>query len=374
MDPILKYLNQVAWKFPKGYPDMNDPKDKEMLFEMINNIVTEEEEKATAADGVVSKADIIKVLEDEEFTPEQLQRILSSVSSIKFKDEIINYISSKGKGPAKVATNIYNKMVATGDAPTYAEYLKNMKDYSYLGDAGNLVQKFNFVSQELVDYITALEPSIGRVSTGKGEILLSVMLKDVKDAVSGGDIEAGGREVEVKNKGAVPMGQKAQFGVNTMETVYQKVERDINQKLSNNIEFSDFRGRRPFNRFGLVYAQIAQEEPEFADDFIVALDKALKSEYPGLDFSNIKVSNYVGNLGSSSNQAQSGLDWTKLELDMAKEVVKLYIKSEGFQEVFFLNDLSKTYKRVSTDKLVEMLGNQIKIYFKDGLPRWTYNF
>ena len=200
MDALDRYLNRIAYKFPKGYPDGEE--DMAMLFEMINKIIAEEEE-ARAADGVVSKADIIKVLEDEEFTPEQLQRILSSVSSIKFKDEIINYISSKGKGPAKVATNIYNKMVATGDAPTYAEYLKNMKDYSYLGDAGNLVQKFNFVSQELVDYITALEPSIGRVSTGKGEILLSVMLKDVKDAVSGGDIEAGGREVEVKNKGAV---------------------------------------------------------------------------------------------------------------------------------------------------------------------------
>ena len=363
MDPIQKYLNQVAYKFPKGYPDMNDPKDKEMLFEMINKIVEAEESKK--ADGVVTKEEVIKVLQDEEFTPEQLKRILSSVSSIKFKDEIINYISSKGKGPSAVATNIYNKMVATGDAPAYAEYLKNMKDYSFLGESGNLVEKFNFVSKDLVDFITALEPSIGRVSTGKGEILLSVMLKDVQDAVSGGDIEAGGREVEVKNKGAVPMGQKAQFSVNTMETVYQKIERGINQKLADNISFADYRGKRPFNRFGLVYAQILQDEPEFADDFIEELDKALKSEYTGLDFSNIKASNYASN---------TGLDWLKLELDMSKEVVKLYVKTEGFQEVFFLNDIKKSYKRVSTDKLVDMLGKDIKIYFKDGLPRWTFNF
>ena len=372
MDALDRYLNRVAYKFDKGYPEVNNPKDMEMLMEMVNALIKEEE--AQQADGVVSKSDIIKVLQDEEFTPEQLQRILSSVSSIKFKDEIINYISSKGKGPAAVATNIYNKMVATGDAPTYAEYLKNMKDYSYLGDSGNLVQKFNFVSKDLVDFITALEPSIGRVSTGKGEILLSVMLKDVQDAVSGGDIEAGGREVEVKNKGAVPMGQKAQFGVNTMETVYQKTERGINQKLANNIQFSDYRGKRPFNRFGIVYAQIAQDEPEFADDFVVELDKSLKSEYPGLDFSKLKVSNYVNSLGSDSNQAASGLDWQRLELDMAKEVVRLYTKTEGFEEVFFLNDISKTYKRVSTDKLIDMLGKEIKIYFKDGLPRWTYNF
>ena len=35
MDPITKYLNSIAYKFPKGYPDMNDSKDKTMLFELI---------------------------------------------------------------------------------------------------------------------------------------------------------------------------------------------------------------------------------------------------------------------------------------------------------------------------------------------------
>lgn len=361
MDSLDKFLNSVAYKFPKGYPDMNDPQDKAMLFEMVSELVTEDEK----ADGVVTKDEVIKVLQDEEFTPEQLQKILSTVSSIKYKKEIIDYISSKGKGPAKVAEPVYNKMVATGDAPAYAEYLNNMKDYSYLGESGNLVEKFNFVSKDLVDFITALEPSIGRVSTGKGEILLSIMLKDVQDAVSGGDIEAGGREVEVKNKGAVPMGQKAQFSVNTMETVYQLIEKNINPKLENDISFADLRGKRPFNRIGLVYDKVLKEEPELADDLAVIIDQVLKAEYPGLDFSGINVEKYTNG---------AGLDWQKLELDMAKKVVELYVKSEGFQEVFFLNDIKKEYRRVSTDKLIDMLGKEIKIYFKDGLPRWSYNF
>ena len=161
------------------------------------------------------------------------------------------------------------------------------------------------------------------------------------------------------------MGQKAQFSVNTMETVYQLIEKNINPKLENDISFSDLRGKRPFNRIGLVYEKVLKEEPELADDLEVIIDQVLKAEYPGLDFSKIKVSNYTNG---------SGLDWQKLELDMAKEVVKLYVKSEGFQEVFFLNDIKKTYKRVPTDKLIEMLGKEIKIYFKDGLPRWSYNF
>ena len=93
----------------------------------------------------------------------------------------------------------------------------------------------------LIEFILKLEPSIGRVSTGKGEILLSVMLKDVQDAVSGGDIEAGGKEIEVKNKGAVPMGQKAEFGTNTMETVYTDIEKGINprEEVSCEIKYID---------------------------------------------------------------------------------------------------------------------------------------
>ena len=35
MDVITKYLNSISYKFPKGYPDMDDPKDKAMLFEII---------------------------------------------------------------------------------------------------------------------------------------------------------------------------------------------------------------------------------------------------------------------------------------------------------------------------------------------------
>jgi hypothetical protein len=47
MDSITKFLNRVSYKFPKGYPDMNSDQDKKMLFEMVNNIVEDEEEIET---------------------------------------------------------------------------------------------------------------------------------------------------------------------------------------------------------------------------------------------------------------------------------------------------------------------------------------
>ena len=41
MDSLDKFLHDVAYKFPKGYPDMNDPKDKDMLFKMIHEVTEE---------------------------------------------------------------------------------------------------------------------------------------------------------------------------------------------------------------------------------------------------------------------------------------------------------------------------------------------
>lgn len=364
MDVFDKILKEHSWKFPKGYPDMDDPKDKERLFSIVEGYKYKLKEDSKPADGVVSKEEIIKVLQDEEFTPEQLTKILYSVSGIKFKKSIIDYISSKGKGPAKVAEQIYQKMVSTGDVQSYAEYLDNMKSYSYLGENGNLKQKFDFLSDDLVDFILKLEPSIGRISTGKGEILLAVMLNDVQDAVSGGDIEAAGKEVEVKNKGAVPMGQKAEFSVNTMDTVYTDIEKGINSKLTNDISLRT-KGKRPFNRFGVVFDQIQKEQPEAINDYLTVIQSSLEKNYQGINFSNIDVKSYVS--GGNFN-------WLQLEQDMAKEVVKLYIKFEGFEEIFFLNDLSGNYSRVSTNSLVDKLGKEIKIAFKDGLPRWSYSF
>jgi hypothetical protein len=41
MNQFDKFIKSVAWKFPKGYPDVNDPKDKAMLFELAENFMGE---------------------------------------------------------------------------------------------------------------------------------------------------------------------------------------------------------------------------------------------------------------------------------------------------------------------------------------------
>tara|TARA_Y100000592_G_scaffold46334_1_gene73486 strand:- start:818 stop:1807 length:990 start_codon:yes stop_codon:yes gene_type:complete len=43
MDVLDKFLKQYSYKFDKGYPDMNNPKDKEMLFEFAYKLIKEKE-------------------------------------------------------------------------------------------------------------------------------------------------------------------------------------------------------------------------------------------------------------------------------------------------------------------------------------------
>ena len=41
MDPLTKYLNNIAYKFPKGYPDMNNDQDVLLLATFISEVIGE---------------------------------------------------------------------------------------------------------------------------------------------------------------------------------------------------------------------------------------------------------------------------------------------------------------------------------------------
>ena len=85
MGVLDKFLKQYSYKFDKGYPDMDNPKDKEMLFEMVNNLIKEEE--IESVDDL--KVDIILDPKQEageiEDKKDDLQDLLKTVTDKKFK-------------------------------------------------------------------------------------------------------------------------------------------------------------------------------------------------------------------------------------------------------------------------------------------------
>jgi hypothetical protein len=62
MDILEQFLNSIAYKFPKGYPDMKDPKDVELLNQLINENILQSKQSSINEgteeeiyDGVIRK-------------------------------------------------------------------------------------------------------------------------------------------------------------------------------------------------------------------------------------------------------------------------------------------------------------------------------
>jgi ketosteroid isomerase-like protein len=358
MDVIDKLYIEWAWRSKSGTPSMDNAEDKAILNKLVAEL--------TNADGQISKAEVIDAIQKGEFTPEQLKSILNGISGVAYKDDVLSFLNKQGKSVASISKTIYNRMVENGDIQTYHKYITDGAiTYADLGTSGNLKSKFSkLFSQETINFLFDIKPQIGNVATGKGEVLLCALTADVNGDAPSGDVGVGNKGIEVKNRGAIPMGQKAQFGKNTDKKFIQDAISAVNLKLDNPIQV-ETKGKRPLHRLNIILAAVAEQESDKIDVSIDAMDNALRSNYPGLDFSDFNLKKY---------KKGNAIDADAAEQAFSKKVIKLYTETEEFEEIFFLDDKSGNYAIVPADKLVDAVGSKISIYMKDGLPRFSYNF
>ena len=358
MNVTDKLYNEWAWRTRTGTPDINNPEDKAILDNLIAEL--------TNADGQVSKKEVIAAIEKGEFTPEQLQSILNGISGVAYKEDVINFLNNKGKSVSSISKTIYNRMVENGDIQAYHQYITGSPiSYDGLGSTGNLKTKFSkLFSDATLNFLLDIKPQVGNVATGKGEVFLCVLTSDVNGDTSSGDVGVGNKGVEVKNKSAIPMGQKAQFGKNTDKKFIEDAIAAVNNILDEPIQVNT-RGKRPLHRLNIILDAVAEQDRNKIDGAIGAIDNAFRSNYPGLDFSDFSLKNY---------KKGNGIDADAAEQMFGRKVIQLYTQTEEFEEVLFLDDSSGNFAKVPSGKLVDLVGTKIKIWMKDGLPRWTYNF
>lgn len=359
MNVTDKLYTEWAWRSKSGAPSMDNPEDKAILDSLIAEL--------TGNDGEVSKKEVITAIQQGEFTPEQLSSILGSISGIAYKDDVISHLNSKGKGVSSISNRIYNVMVENGDIKNYHEAITKNKlpQYSALGQQGNLKSIFSkYYSADTINFLFDIKPQVGNIATGKGEILLSVLCSDVTGDTRAGDIEAGGKAVEVKNRGAKPYGQKAQYGTNSDKTFI-----DLSIEAATNsvgpLENINTRGSRPFHRLNIILKAAQEKDSSKTDEVIQGFTQALKNSYPGLDLTDFNLSKFKsGNV----------LDADKIEQEFGKKIISHYRSLEDFEEVLFLDDKSGNFAKVPSEKLTDLVGTSITVYQKDGLPRWSYKF
>jgi hypothetical protein len=353
-----KLYNEWAWRSKTGTPSMDNIEDKVILDKLLAEL--------TNADGQISKAEVIDAINKGDFSPEQLKSILRGISGVAYKEEILKFLFGKGKSVSSIAKSIYNTMVENGDVQAYHAYITgNPITYSQLGSGGNLKDKFSkLFSDNTINYLLDIKPQVGNVATGKGEVFLCVLTADVNGDTAHGDVGVGSKGIEVKGKSAIPMGQKAQFGKNTDKKFIEDVLKGVNNILDTPIN-TETRGKRPLHRLNMIFADVIEQDKGKLEGAIGAADNAFRSNYPGLDFSDFSLKKFKTN---------SGIDADAAEQMFGKKVIKLYTETEAFEEVFFIDDSSGNYAIVSSDKLISLVGSKIKVWMKDGLPRWTYQF
>jgi len=363
MDPITKYLNNIAYKFPKGYPDMDNPEEKAMLLEMVNNLIKEEE--IESVDDL--KVDIILDPEQEageiEDKKDDLQDLLKTVTDSKSKDKIASFIKNleyidkvnhylDKKNFDDIEEILVKAFIDRNNQyKIFYEYLPKMINYSNLPSDGNLIQimkKYGFDEKFLSDLLKR-DYQAGGKGVGPGELFLVTLLKDtykggkgdvqVKASDETGVIVAGGKEIEIKATGA----QLSVFSrSDTFSNNFYKWLKKYNEIYWG--KYSEGRIRVPYRLENLINSLSPDESSKFLKDFIPYFTSIYSERVdikPALD----KAIN------------NNKFDGSIFEIEIAKILATAYIEKENIEGFLFLDKKSGNFDTFSSNEVINNIGD-----------------
>jgi hypothetical protein len=208
MDALERYLNRVAYKFDKGYPDVNNPKNMEMLMEMVNSLIKEEEEKSK-----ITKNDLISLIQDLDLDDDQIAKLFNRTKNFTTYRPIKTTLDRKKYNPIilkKFSKEIQDLIedIPKKEVDDFIDYLNNPdKKINFPSDTkGNLFTALGEtgVPDEVINkiiYHTSQDE--GKRGVGMGEVGMSLLFKNVGASTSGkGDLSIDGEEFEIKGEGA----------------------------------------------------------------------------------------------------------------------------------------------------------------------------
>ena len=348
MDNITKYLNRIAYKFPKGYPDMNSAEDKALLFEMFRNLFEQEEEEST-----LSKEDIINIIKSNEYTDTQLARLDQLVTSVSYSDEIDAVANTKNltsKEEAFLAKQLDNFK----QYKVYTKYIENPISYSDFPEEGNAISilKNKGFDEEFLKVMLGVDFQAGGKGVGPGEFYFVVLTKDARKA-SKGDLMTNEGEVEVK----AGMAMLSPFGrTDSWKPSIEFVKNWLNENAPDKAEdafaaFNALSGRKGFNGlFRKIPSVLSVLDSEEIDDFQT-------------DFSNHIEDRYSQHIDIDVNKYFSGdnLDSQGLENEIAQKLAQVYVENEGVEQFLFLNKKTGRYVKYPTSELINTIGKDIVV-------------
>lgn len=230
MNIFDKFFTKFAYKFDKGYPDMNNKQDVLLLESLISGLIeqqlslfsdkeldkiTVKVKKETGVDlekvDKSTKEKILDIVGDDELTDEEIKRIKNLVSGFKFEEDFYNYTKSKGLSD-KSQKAIFNKASQMGELPEVVSYIKSSKPKFEDANEGNILTLFNDsgLSDDFLLWLYSYTIGAGDdiLGVGRMEEFIIFMFDNTINPPKGDAGLKDGTEIEVKGNNAKIWGQK----------------------------------------------------------------------------------------------------------------------------------------------------------------------
>ena len=336
MDSITKYLNSIAYKFPKGYPDMNDSKDIELLNEMIKSLIKEDEEEDL-------KSKLISIINSSDLSDDEIRAYTKSIANRGRKEDIIKTLADKGytadrfKFKDKALEKI-TKDLDNADLKAYFNYAKNPKSLKSLNPSGKFHEELGLPS-DLIKAFIDIEPGADQSGSaiGKAELFLSMFFSDIGNTsdkinketgevikAKGDNTWQGVGNLEIKGTGG-RLGQQAGRGIDAVPLFKRLVadllpEDEAEELIKKHSQY--FTMSRSISELYNQAKENGVSETEIQNKITKVLDQA-----------------YWGQ-GMAENYFKTEEDFTNLE-EITKNLLKLnaesYSKVKGVDAILFVD-------------------------------------
>ena len=216
-------LSEWAYRCEKGYPDMDSPSDLKVLKRILKEweislpkfqeqVITEQEAKEISIKDIT---DILNQIKDDQKALDKIYKFITNRPGEKgfFGVATDSNVTDKTVDTSNAPQVIFDLLSNSGDLKNYIEL--NKPGFSDIGKEGNFLDFFEGKSGISKDTLTKMFNFSGKESgrgVGKGEVAMALLFKDVKMAVAGGgDLNWGGKSLEVKGSNARLGGRDRKF-------------------------------------------------------------------------------------------------------------------------------------------------------------------
>jgi len=389
---IDNLVNEWAYRCEKGYPDMDSPSDLRLLKVILKEqgiSLSQFQEQEEQEEEPFTKDDLIDLISTTKISSEEAKNIAKTISGLIFTTPISNYLKVKEQESNidKGSIRLFKELIEEYDIQQeFAEYIKNPVDFDI--NKNNFTDSIPSLPADKLKIIFRSMPTtiIGNVSVGPGEVLFSILFKNVKKRDSKGDLDIGNLNVEVKASIGASKKAKNERGTDAGAVVakgYGRGAWSSTRKTGGFDNFVETLGMSEENtddalkllntplkwplKIASIYDIFTKDESFKKQRFIDGFDGVLRKIYHKSSFipkgEYFNLDSYFGNQDFNS---------VEFEIGIARELIQAYKDHEKFDGMLYLNR-SGDMKYFDNESVIKSVGTNIIIKsFSDDVPRLLF--